>query len=86
MARKIMKLVDSTTGLMVCKVCGAKHYAQIQSGADRANGITSYFRGSWQCQNGCNIDKYKQIKTICKINTAFVVFLILMSILKTNIM
>jgi len=55
MTKKVMKLIDPKTGLMVCKVCGAKHYAQIQSGADRADGISNYYRGSWQCQNGCKL-------------------------------
>jgi len=53
MAKKVMKLVDPETGLMVCKVCGEKHWACLQSGYDRADGIARYYRGSWQCQNGC---------------------------------
>ncbi|MCK4921309.1 MAG: hypothetical protein KAS71_09700, partial [Bacteroidales bacterium] len=56
MMKKVMKLVDPSTGLMVCRVCGAKHYAQVQSGVDRANGVARYYRGSWQCQNGCKLD------------------------------
>ena len=55
MSRKVMRLVDPVNGLMVCKVCGAKHWASLQSGIDRADGVTNYYRGSWQCQNGCSL-------------------------------
>ncbi len=56
MTRKVMKLLDSLTGLMECKVCGATHYANLQSGVDRADGVTRYYRGSWQCENGCKLE------------------------------
>ena len=50
-----MKLIDPNTGLMVCKVCGTKHWANI-----RPNSNGMYFRGSWQCQHGCMINSEKE--------------------------
>jgi hypothetical protein len=47
--RKVMKLVDPETGEMVCKVCGAIHWASLKSGG-------RYYCGSWQCQNRCTLD------------------------------
>jgi hypothetical protein len=47
---KVMKLLDPATGLMQCKVCGARHHANIEPGAHR------FYRGSWQCQNGCKLE------------------------------
>jgi hypothetical protein len=49
--RKVMKLIDPSTGLMECRVCGSCHVASLQSGLERADGVTRYFRGSWQCRN-----------------------------------
>lgn len=46
-----MKLIDASSGLMECRICGSRHYANIQSGAERADGVPNYFRGSWQCGN-----------------------------------
>ena len=50
-----MKLLDMSTGLMQCKICGATHFAQ--SGRTYVNKlgdrVSSYKRGAWQCQNGC---------------------------------
>lgn len=46
-----MKLIDASSGLMECRVCGSPHYASLQSGYLRADGVTNYFRGSWQCAN-----------------------------------
>jgi len=46
-----MKLIDSSTGLMECRVCNSIHFASLQSGHNRASGKTGYFRGSWQCSN-----------------------------------
>lgn len=46
-----MKLIDASCGLMECRVCGSRHTASLQSGHDRADGITRYYRGSWQCSN-----------------------------------
>lgn len=52
---KVMKLLDSQTGLMECQLCGARHFANIKPGS---NG--NYYRGSWQCQNGCRIEDKKK--------------------------
>ncbi len=58
--KKIMKLIEPETGLMECKVCGARHDAQIRPAS---NG--KYYRGVWQCQNGCKIDQQpKDIGTV----------------------
>ncbi|MBP7508950.1 MAG: hypothetical protein KA807_14150 [Prolixibacteraceae bacterium] len=50
-----MKLLDMSTGLMQCKICGATHFAQ--SGRTYVNKlgdrVSTYKRGAWQCQNGC---------------------------------
>jgi hypothetical protein len=46
-----MKLIDATSGLMECRVCGSRHSANLQSGYLRADGITRYYRGSYQCSN-----------------------------------
>lgn len=51
MTKKVMKILDATTGLMECKVCKARHFANIQP---QSNG--KYKRGSWQCRNGCKIE------------------------------
>jgi hypothetical protein len=49
---KVMRLLDRHTGLMECRVCGKRHWANIrpQSGGH-------YYRGSWQCQNGCELPR-----------------------------
>ena len=57
MTKKVMELIDERKGLMRCKVCGMQHCASLQSGSDRADGVTRYYRGSWQCENGCKIRK-----------------------------
>jgi hypothetical protein len=46
-----MKLIDASSGLMECRVCGSRHVASLQSGSERADGVTRYCRGSWQCSN-----------------------------------
>jgi hypothetical protein len=46
---KVMKLLNPYTGLMECRVCGARHCASI------APGGRGYYRGSWQCHNGCKL-------------------------------
>ncbi len=46
--QKVMRLLDPSTGLMQCRVCGAVHYARIKPDS-RGN----YYRGAWQCQHGC---------------------------------
>jgi hypothetical protein len=43
-----MKLVDVSSGLMECRVCGSRHVASLQSGSERADGVTRYYRGSWK--------------------------------------
>jgi hypothetical protein len=42
MARGTMKVLDASTGLMECRVCGAQHIANLRTGGH-------YYRGSWQC-------------------------------------
>ncbi len=44
-----MKIIDGSSGLMECRVCGSRHCANLQSGYLRADGITRYCRGSYQC-------------------------------------
>jgi hypothetical protein len=46
---KVMQLLDASTGLMECKVCGARHVAMVKSGG-------GYQRGHWQCPHGCKLD------------------------------
>ncbi len=47
--RKVMRLLDPSTGLMECKICGSRHMANRVGGG-------KYYRGSWQCQNGCKLE------------------------------
>jgi len=49
MSKKVMRLIDPYTGCMECKVCGARHFANLRRGG-------YYRRGSWQCQYGCKLD------------------------------
>jgi hypothetical protein len=49
---KVMKLIDPRTGEMECRVCGAHHWANIRP---QSGGL--YYRGSWQCVNGCKLDE-----------------------------
>jgi hypothetical protein len=51
MTKKVMKVLDQYTGLMECKICGFQHYANI-----RPDSGGRYYRGSWQCSNGCRFD------------------------------
>ena len=46
-----MKLIDPNTGEMECKVCGARHYARVKPDSGG-----NFYRGSWQCPNGCKLD------------------------------
>ena len=39
-----MKLIEASSGLMECRVCGSNHYANMKSGG-------GYHRGSFQCSN-----------------------------------
>jgi hypothetical protein len=57
MSKKVMKLIDPYTGEMECKVCGSRHFASLQSGYKRADGITRYYRGSWQCTYKCKLQE-----------------------------
>jgi hypothetical protein len=50
MTSKVMKLLDPSTGMMECRVCGSVHLANI-----RPHSGGYYYRGSWQCQNGCKL-------------------------------
>lgn len=52
---KLMKLIDPSTGLMECKACGYRHCALIKPGG-------KFYRGSWQCPNGCEVPQ----KTLSK--------------------
>jgi len=54
-APRVMELVDPRTGEMRCQVCGSVHYASIRPDA---SGV--YYRGSWQCVKGCNLDAAKK--------------------------
>jgi hypothetical protein len=54
---KVMKLLDPGTGLMECKVCGARHLASI-----RPDSGGRYYRGAWQCQNGCKLPEHKPFR------------------------
>lgn len=53
MIKKVMKLINPLTGLMICKICGCKHWAQIKP---QSNG--NFYRGSWQCQNNCKFQEF----------------------------
>lgn len=52
--KKVMKLIDPSTGLMECPVCGHRHLASLRSGFYYRSGNPHYYRGSWQCPNGCS--------------------------------
>jgi hypothetical protein len=52
MSKKVMRLLDPSTGLMECKICGRMHFAN--------RGRGGYFlRGSWQCLNGCRLEDFE---------------------------
>lgn len=55
MPQKVMKLIEPSSGLMICKVCGAWHYASIRPGS---NG--RFYRGSWQCRYDCKLNDLKK--------------------------
>lgn len=52
MTRGNTVLVDRLTGQMQCKACGKEWYGNLASGGN-------YYRGAWQCPNGCNKGKSK---------------------------
>jgi hypothetical protein len=41
---KVMRLINPSTGEMLCKHCASEHYANLAPGG-------RYRRGSWQCLN-----------------------------------
>jgi len=45
-----MELINEYAGLMQCKVCGQKHLADM-----KPNSNGRFYRGAWQCLNGCKI-------------------------------
>ena len=47
--KKVMKLLDPSTGLMECRICGKRHFANLAS-------VGKYYRGAWQCIYGCKLD------------------------------
>ncbi|HUX56012.1 MAG TPA: hypothetical protein VMV77_03495 [Bacteroidales bacterium] len=54
MKKKVMKLINPSTGLAECKVCGATKYISFVNKPFSSK--SRYPRGSWQCVNGCNLD------------------------------
>ena len=52
-----MKVLDPASGLMECKICGERHYANIKPGSRG-----KYYRGSWQCRNGCKLQPKDKAK------------------------
>ncbi|OPY37094.1 MAG: hypothetical protein A4E35_01557 [Methanoregula sp. PtaU1.Bin051] len=50
MPYKTMKLVDESTGLMECLVCGAKHNAVMKPGPDG-----KFYPENWECVNRCRL-------------------------------
>lgn len=54
MTKKVMKLIDAPSGLMECKICGSRHWANVQPGG-------RYRRGSWQCENGCKLEEPPEV-------------------------
>ena len=60
-----MKLIDASSGLMECRVCGNRHIASIHSGLERADGVTRYRKGSYQCSSEhcpCNQKEWDENK------------------------
>ena len=50
-AKRVMRLLDRDTGLMECRICGARHCASVKP---MSNG--RFYRGAWRCQNGCQAE------------------------------
>jgi hypothetical protein len=46
----VMKVVDESTGLMECLVCGAKHNAVMKPDADG-----KFLPENWECVNKCRL-------------------------------
>lgn len=51
MTKKVMKLIEPSSGLMECRVCGRRHIADIKPDSGG-----HYYRSSWQCLNGCKLE------------------------------
>jgi hypothetical protein len=49
MSKKLGKLLDPRMGLMQCKICRQRWFANLMGGG-------KYRRGSWQCPRGCKIE------------------------------
>ena len=62
MIKKVMKLIDPSTGLMECRVCGEVSRANLRGGGH-------YYRGSWQCQHGCKLPERPAIYTDARAST-----------------
>ncbi len=60
MSKKVMKLIDPSSGLMECKVCGAQKYASLISAPFSSK--SRWHRGSWQCLNGCTVEDLKDLQ------------------------
>ena len=56
MSKKVMKLIDPSTGLMECKVCGSRHLSNLLPAYKQKDGKSGfYYYGSWQCVNKCKL-------------------------------
>ncbi len=51
----VMKVVDESTGLMECLVCGAKHNAVMKPGPDG-----KYPPENWECVNKCKLIHHEE--------------------------
>jgi len=58
MSKKVMKLINPSSGLMECKVCGSRHLANLLPAYKQKNGKSGfYYYGSWQCIYKCKLPK-----------------------------
>jgi len=57
MHNKIMRLADKSMSLLECRVCG-----NVQAASIRPQSNGKFYRGFWQCRNGCKLDGSKGIK------------------------
>lgn len=55
MTKKMMKLLNPSTGLMECKICGRRHIANLKGGGH-------YNCGSWQCIDGNKLQHVQMAK------------------------
>lgn len=51
MSTKIMRLIDKSLNLLECRVCG-----NVQGASIRPQSNGKFYRGSWQCRNGCKLE------------------------------